>query len=163
MVFCVWIQITTWGHLHSSWGTFFSISCKAGLITTHCLDFWLFGNAFISPLFFKINFAGCRILCWWFFSFRSPLPHSKLQRSLLAMCLMMIMMMMMMMMMMIICSNWLDHFSKVYSSLLHEDSHVGLQGVPPRVWPKSLWDDSSFHKTLIDYLFPLPHPTAKLH
>lgn len=54
---------TVWDHLFfPDRRTFFTISCKASLITTRCLSFWLFGNAFISPLFLKISFAGYRIL-----------------------------------------------------------------------------------------------------
>lgn len=88
--------------------TFFTIPCKASLITTHCLSFGLFGNAFISPLFFKVSFPGYRILGWQFFSLISlymvpPSPGSKLQSLFLAICLF------------IYCFyNCLDYFSKFY-------------------------------------------------
>lgn len=168
MFFVYRFKFTVWDHLFfSARGTFFSISCKASLIATHCLSFWLFGNTFISPLFFKISFAGYRIFGWQFFVFLldlyiwffPPLVPNSRACFLLFACL-------------FIFSNWQDYFSKVYLHPLSLPSSFptphpqvsGIdQGVQPQVCPNSPWDDSSFGRILFYCLFPSPHPTVKFH
>lgn len=48
--------------LSFSWIDFLIIPCKSGLLATHSLNLCLSANIIIFPSFFKVNFAGYRIL-----------------------------------------------------------------------------------------------------
>lgn len=63
----MWIQITIRCHFHSAWRVFFSISCKADVVTTNCLC--LSENVFILPSVFEevfpnIGFLVDRFFLW---------------------------------------------------------------------------------------------------
>lgn len=46
-----------------------NVSCRASLVVTNSLSFYLSRNVLTSPWFLKDSFSGCTILIWQYFSF----------------------------------------------------------------------------------------------
>lgn len=53
----------------TSYISFYFFFCRTGMLVLYSLTFCFPENFFISPLLWKSNFYGYRILGWWAFSF----------------------------------------------------------------------------------------------